>query len=72
MKINKGHLAGIPEIVAVQWYHINDLPQIPRSRMPIIEKAIQMLTAPEPTTMDTGGQSVGGDAYTPFLNENEN
>ena len=74
MKINKGHLAGIPEIVAVQWYHINDLPQIPRSRMPIIEKAIQMLTAPEPTAMDTGmahGRSVGGDAYTPFLNENE-
>lgn len=74
MKINKGHLAGTPEIVAVQWYHINDLPQIPKTRMPIIAKALELLTAPEPTSVGTGmavGRTVGGDSYTPFLNENK-
>ena len=74
MKINKGRLAGTPEIVAVGWYHIEELPSIAKSRMPIIEKAIQLLTAPEPTAIHTGmahGRAVGGDAYTPFLNESE-
>ena len=74
MKINKGRLAGTPEIVAVGWYHIEELPSIAKSRMPIIEKAIQLLMAPEPTAIHTGmahGRTVGGGSYTPFLNESE-
>ena len=74
MKINKGRLAGTPEIVAVGWYHIEELPSIAKSRMPIIEKAIQLLMAPEPTAIHTGmahGRTVGGSSYTPFLNESE-
>ena len=70
MKINKGHYAGTPEIVAVRWFKINSLPNIPNSRVPIIQKAIQILTGPEPNAR--GMETAGGDAYTPYLNENQN
>jgi len=70
MKITKGKYAGVPEIVEVGWYKIDQLPRIANTRMPIIQKAIDTLTAPEPQS--TGMETSGGDAYTPYLNEEQN
>ena len=69
MKITQGHYAGTPEIIEVAWFHINDLPNIANTRMPIIQKALDSLLGPEPNV--TGMETAGGDAFTPFLNENE-
>lgn len=69
MRITQGHYAGTPEIVEVAWFHIDDLPNISNTRMPVIQKAIASLMGPEPNA--TGMETAGGDAFTPFLNENE-